>query len=317
MSMIESDESAADGPLRPTRSNYLQVGRTAVTTGRRSAESVGKLLLTMRPYSWINVVLIGVVANVVATESLSVSSQLLVSGGLSLLLWFAGSCITEFFRKRYEYRESGARYLLVVPAVVGVQLVVGVAPLTVAALLFLLGSCVLYGAKTNSKVGRVSFLFRGLSEVGLFVLIVSIHDVRSLSPLVVEFAAIIYLLTCSRNLVGDLRDVSVDTYTLPVVSQRLSQVASISLGLGALAVLPELRIMFPAFVAVCLTGVFGIRNAYHVHRLYVLCTLFFIANYLLSLVGGPLLVSNTVFVGVLLDHTYNYTPRKIAKQSSS
>lgn len=315
--MAESDESTADGPRELAQFETNGIGQTVLSATRQSAEAAQTLLLTMRPYSWINVVLIGVVAHVIATGSIALSPQLVVSGGLSLLLWFAGSGITEFFRKRYEYNESAARYLIIVPIVVVVQFLVEITQLTIAALLVVLGSCVLYGAKTNSRVGRVSFLFRGLSEVGLFLLIVSIYGITSLSPQIVEFAAIIYLITCARNLVGDLRDVSVDTYTLPVVSQRLSLLASVVLGLGALAVLPELWTMFPVVAAVCLTAVFGITKAYHVHRLYVLCTLFFIANYLLALLDGPLLVSNIVFVGVLLDHTYNYTPRKIAKQSSN
>lgn len=268
-------------------------------------------ILATRPYSWANSVLIGVGAHVLVTKQLAISQLLILTIILSFLMWIAGLTVLEFFHKKFEYDEKFPRYvlsvaflvLLIISTMEGIHSAIAIAVFAVG--LFL------YSGKTFSKLGRVSFLFRGFLEVSLIWLILIFHGISFPSSEHLVYMGGIYSVTGSRNLIGDIRDRKVDEFTLPVTRPKLSLIISLGLGIGAGFLYPDLLTILPILTVLVITIILGINNAGKTHRIYILATLFFVLNIILKeLVPELLIVTSIIFIGVLLNFTYWQVPRK-------
>lgn len=275
-------------------------------------------LLSTRPYSWINAVLIGLATHFFVLGNLSVSFELALTGYLALLSWITGQTIPDYLRKKHEYGENAVLHLRLLPSAL---LLVSVAYLgglpAVAAFFALTASILLYAAKVKSRFfGHFSFLTRGFAEVSLVILVFTSYGGFPSTAAEWSFIAAVYLVTGSRNIVGDLRDVGVDGNTLASSNFRLAQFISVVFAGTSLFLVPDLLVMLPVLLAMVLTAVYGRENAYTIHRIYVICTMFFLFQYLVDALAPELLIlTNLVFLGTVLNFTYPYVPRKLNKIS--
>lgn len=274
--------------------------------------------LATRPYSWITAILIGLIAHYFLFGNISASSGLILTITVALLSWITGQTIPEYMRKKHEYDEDPRLHLSLLPSILLLILVSYTGGIQAVAVFFvLLVSIMLYITKVKNRVlGQFSFLFRGLSELSLIGLVFAVHGRFPVSVQVLGFAAAIYLITGSRNIVGDLRDVEVDGNTLASQNFRLAQFLSLLMAGVAIAIVPRPLVVLPIAVGAVSTAFWGEKHAYMCHRLYVLCTMFFLSQYLLQYISpGILPLSNLLFAGSALNLTYPYVPRKLNKLS--
>lgn len=275
-------------------------------------------LLETRPYSWMGTILIGIAAHVLVTQRLTLSLMFGVTVLVSWLMWIAGSTVPEYMRKRYEYGSEPNLLFALLPVVVVAGIALFFNPVSLFFVgLFFVGTMLYIGKVKYRTLGMVSFLFRGVAEISLILLIFSVHNTALLPEPGLEFMAAVYCMTASRNLVGDLRDVGVDENTFAVYSFDLAHTTSMVLAIVPILLILQPLIVFPLGIAAFFTVFLGGSNPYTTHRLYVICSLFFVANYIISLLGGSLILSNMVFIGVLLNFTYDDVPRKIQRLSAS
>lgn len=271
------------------------------------------LIYTVRPYSWVGVIFIALLANIISSGSLLYNLILFEDILVALGIW-----IMSIFLSEYLQRFTDKRIKTVVPFIVMLMVLLLILyfknPYTIVLLIFgiLIGS--LYGLKTkNLFISRFSFLFRGFLEILLFLIILFFHYYYDIY-FVFSIILIIYFITISRNLIGDIRDISYDQFTFPKkYGVRVSYlvagtfiVISIFLSNNLIVSLP---LIFYLFLLIL------IHDAYFLHRFFVLTTLFFFVNYILCILNdnSSIFISNLLFIGVALNFTYDLTPRKSNK----
>jgi len=147
-------------------------------------------------------------------------------------------------------------------------------------------------------------MFRGVLEISVFMstmLFNMNYNIASYLPLILA----IFFLTNSRNLVGDIRDVEFDKYIFTKrYGIRASYMFSVILIVLSILLLPDILLMFP--IVIFMVIIPASRNAYDLHRIFVLSMTFFYANYISLSVGLSLFITNVL----LLNFTYPMVPRK-------
>lgn len=267
-----------------------------------------KLILS-RPYSWIGIVLVALLANVIATKNFIINIDMFVDIITAFLMWCFTLFIAEFIHRKVDKRgyKSPLLPILILIAVAIIFLYKNF--LTLPILLVVLVANIIYSFKIKKwLLSAFSFMFRGILEVSIFIVVLFFHSFYSLNDILPLILAI-YLLVDSRNLIGDIRDVDFDQYTFPRrYGINVSYVVSALLAIISLIIILNVMIVFPIIIFLFL--LIKTRNSYLLHRIYVIVTTFFIMNYILFLLNYNIIFSNVLFIAVILNFTYPLVPRK-------
>jgi hypothetical protein len=270
-------------------------------------------ILLSRPYSWVNTILIGISANILARGTFVFDILMARDVCLSMFMWVSGMAVLEFMHNKYEYFEENNKYLSFAPIVFFFVLTAFLVPHSVGVLCLFVASVALYSLKTKRRLGRVSFLFRGFSEVSIVLLILCFYGANPLEVQALQFMTVLYFFTVARNLIGDIRDVSVDENTLPAIHPNLSYALA-----GIFAAIPLLFVenvlqALPVAAAILTILLRGRTNAYRAHRALVVYLTLYLAVFLYDLGAAPLFTLGLAVLGVVLSFTYDSVPRKLGK----
>ena len=276
--------------------------------------SMIKPLLMTRPYSWVGVILISIIANMTSKKILIFDGELLLDCAVGLLLWITTIFFVEHFHEKEDKRTRIPPW---VPASLIFLLSLIMAFKNIFTLLLLplmLLFVMLYALKIKDwMLSCFSFMFRGLLEVVGFLVIFFFHS-NHFSNEIFPLLLTIFLITNSRNLIGDIRDVNFDRYTFPKkYGIKLSYLVSATLIILSIIILPNIyaNIHVALPLVTILTLMIFVRNAYILHRIFVVATIFFFVNYIaLFLNEGNMALFNLLFIGVILNFTYPLVPRK-------
>lgn len=267
-----------------------------------------RYFLLARPYSWVSVAFSIFLADIFVNKSLSFDNVLL-GFSFTISLWISLNLFAEKVSKDMSVR--GKINFLVPISFLILSLII----------LYFLGNFIsflgfiiiliaffFYSLKNNSKfLGPFSFLFRGLMEVGLFFIGLSFFRFDFVGFDWILLGIIIYLITCARNLVGDLRDLEFDKFTFPkIVNVKFSKLIIFLFYLIPLFFYKEL--IFSIFIVLLLI-IFN-KNFYLLHRLLLLFNVLICIN--LSVLLG-VFNSNLIWlliISILLNLMYNFVPRK-------
>lgn len=268
-------------------------------------------ILATRPYSWANAVLIGLGAHLLVVGNLALSHDLLTTVAVSLTMWVAGLTGLEYFHKKFEYEESVTYHVLPLPFILLLAISLTQTIKSVVILCVFLIGLLLYSGKVLGYFAEISFLFRGISEVTLIWLVYSFHGAFVPNTGQLLYIGIIYTLTASRNVIGDIRDREVDDYTLAVNHPWIAVSVSLSLGIISIILISDILVAVPVVTVLLLIAFRGVENAGQSHRIYVIATTFLLLNIIIEQqYPSFLFIASIVFVSVLLNFTYWEVPRK-------
>jgi hypothetical protein len=265
--------------------------------------------LITRPYSLVDLALVGLLANIIAVGTLIPDMSLLLDITIPLLFWISFLYLTETKKKRINISLTAGLALLIIP----IALIFFVNPLSLIFLPFALAVLYVYSQKNYNKgLGLFSFLSRGLFTVLAFITVVSLHGFNLLIPAIESHFPLVcslFLLSSSRNLVGDMRDYAVDRYTFPKIVGRTSSLAISSIMLVLVILLfMDISLLFPIYIFLLILLITQ-KNAFNLHKLFVLTTTFFFMNYLMLILSIPPIFNNVLYLSAVLNFTYNYVPR--------
>lgn len=274
-----------------------------------------KELLLIRPYSLVCFGLIGLIANLLVRGAFIVDSLLIMDFFAPVFLWCANMLFSEAVQK--DKNRIGLGYFAFF-SILFLAIVVYREFLAFAIVAIGLVLSYLYSIKNkNTILSPFSFVFRGFKEVLIFaiVLMFYLHSFDALFSFISnnwEITLMIYLVTISRNLIGDVRDVKADKYTFPKkFGVSSAMLVSSAIMLFVILLSPDLYVSFP-IIAILILAAFKV-NAYQLHKIYIISSTAFFMNYLFYILGYNLILINLFYVSVLLSLTYDFVPRKINK----
>lgn len=270
-----------------------------------------------RPYSWISIVSIALLANVIATGSLVFNLALIEDVLIALGLWVLAILFLEYLHRHTDKRiQSLSPFIFAL--IILILILCYKNPYTLILLFLAILASLFYASKTkNWFIGRFSFVFRGVWEISGFLMILFFHYYYNVSS-VFYIMLIIYFLTTARNLVGDVRDIKYDKFTFPKkYGLKASYFVSGILILISIFLTKNLIVSMPLIFYLFLLIL--IRNSYILHRIFTLTTAFFLINYIVYFLNSYLCLFfiNVLFIAVLLNFTYNLTSRKVNKEQNN
>ena len=277
--------------------------------------SVIKKIVMSRPYSWAGIILLGILANILVNNGLFLGSGILIDVSTAFIAWIAATSIVEFFHRKIDGRGMTSPIFPIFFVAFFIIISVYNNVLTLILIVIIIVSDVLYSMKIKDCFfSAFSFMIRGVLEVCIFLIILLFHSYYNINE-VIPFIVSIYLFTNSRNLIGDIRDVEFDKYTFPRrFGVTNSYVVAAILALIPVIIIPNLMITLPIILSLLTIPI--VRNAYSLHRIFVLTTIFFYINYIISILNQSLILLNILFIGVLLNFTYDSVPRKSNPKSA-
>ena len=274
-------------------------------------KNVWSWFLLSRPYSWINVVLIVLLAITLGKGTLMLNTDLILPIIMGLFFWNSCVFLLDFLHKGIDGRSyMFSDWFLIISLVVLILILIFTAPLALPIFLASFGTTLLYGSKAKqSKVSHFMFLFRPFTEIGIIYSVALMQNISVFSSNLFALSIIVYLISVSRNLIGDIRDTNHDKHTLPKVLGPNFTYLTSGIFLFALMLItgPTSQILPLLFILILI--IFR-ANSFGLHKLYILCTTFYFALILLQYNTNPIFVLSLVFVGFILYNTYNLIPRQ-------
>jgi hypothetical protein len=290
----------------------------SITTAISGAEQMTKkphkkweflsYVLLSRPYTIPSIILIALLANVFIRKELPPDTTLFLDLSFALLTWFSMVYLNEAFhqdigRKKIPYTIPAVFFIIagIISAVVN--------PHAIMFLILALIGTALYRTKSMKWFGSpYMFFFRGLTEASIFLGIILLHKL-SFTNDVLAISGILFLVTASRNMIGDIRDMAYDQNTFPVKhGEKISRTVSFILLLIAVIISPSIHVSFPLIIMGAL--ILLTSNGYFLHKAYVATTVFYLTNYCYYFLEYDLTLINFVFISVLAGHTYKLITRK-------
>jgi len=253
-----------------------------------------KALYNLRPYSWIDLILIGLLAK--GSFGLE-QTDLLVA--ISLLgLWFFYQFMLE---KKHAYSYRGG--FRAVPAVLSIALPLIISVLTnpasVAWIIISTMLVIVYLQKNRSALlGCLSSPVRGLIQLAYFLYAASIYSVTV--PFILCF--IVFVLYTVRAIIGDIRD-----YRHNRKAKKATLVVKFGVRKGiviaeSLLLIAVLSLGSISFWAAAPASLFGLallfyRNGYVLHQLMIMTTSF---TWIALITTEPILTS-LIYLGICLN----------------
>jgi 4-hydroxybenzoate polyprenyltransferase len=268
-----------------------------------------KQLLNLRLYSVVDLVFLGLLAKFSLFQELSFGIKDLWLTISLLLLWFFFNLILEK-KHDYNYRAKPKLIFMILSLLIPVVISIFVSPLSLIPLLISTIFVFLYLLKRKSKtLGNLSWFFRGLIQSCYFIYAI-LFFTKNFSHVSILISILVFLVTCARSLIGDLRDEKNNrkankqtfmvTYgkTIGIIVINALLVMSIvlsSLYFNILTTIP--------LISLALSLIFfrNIRNEYYSHQLTVITTMFFSINLVFYFLKFDLLLINLAYLGIFLN----------------
>ena len=270
-------------------------------------ETIKKQLLNLRPYSWVDLILLGYLVNFSATHVLSFSFNDLVFIVETFLWWFFFNSIFEM-KKNHSYRAHVPRILPTLFLLSLIILALLVNKTSLVPLVVSVTGIILYLKKNEQKFwGVTSCITRGLIQASFFVFLLFFLK-KEINTEQIIISVVVFLLFTERAILGDLRDEKPDKtrnkMTIAVVlGIKNAKWLSILLLLisasvlyvyfdSALLVLPLLLLTF---------FLFFYSNGYILHQLMIFTTSAIWVNCIAISTEQNLVLLNLVYLGILFN----------------
>jgi hypothetical protein len=271
----------------------------------------------IRPYSIINIIIISILTASIGTGQLNLTSpNLILAIILATFYWICSMFFAEFLHKNIDNRkELYSNKFAIFIYLIFITFCLIFLPIGILIFSIVLISVYLYASK--SKKGAFTqflFLFRPAPEIGVIFATVALYSISLTTPNIIYFIFIVYLISISRNLIGDIRDINHDKYTLPkIIGPNKTYLISFVL----LLVTSIITIFFNLFalLPLLLIGLLIITktNSYALHRIYVTITGIYFCFFLIGFENSSLLITLLIFFNFLAYFTYNLVPREANK----
>jgi SAM-dependent methyltransferase/4-hydroxybenzoate polyprenyltransferase len=267
-----------------------------------------KYALVIRPYTLINIAILSILPTFLLNLGLSWNTAIDVLTGI--LFWVSIILGKEIVHKETDKRE---KINLIIPLITTIMLIGLISSINFYSLILLpmtLVTFALYSLKNkNWLFAPFSFLFRGFLEMLLLLLIMSFYiplttAINNYSGLLLA----IFLVTDSRNLIGDLRDKQKDKYTFPKKFGETTALILSAILLLITALTFNITVSFPLIVTIILM-IFLKKEYYNLHKIYVISTGFFLLNIISLVTIENTFLTNLGFLIVLFNFSYDYLPR--------
>ncbi len=269
------------------------------------------LIHNLRPYSWIDVVLVGLAAKFSVSGYLEFSEfDLLMAIGL-LSQWFFFNLLLEW-KHNYSYREN-VRFYYSFPFLLP-SLAIGFIANPLSIIFCVLASIFSFFyilKKTIPITGFLSFIFRGFIQSFYFLFALALYQGSILTSNSIVIAATIFLIYAARAIVGDMRDIKHDAQrdksTVPVVfgfekagyfSIALLSLAAVLVSFSFGSVLPAIPLIMFAVL------LFFYSNGYVLHQLSIFKTSFFHAALISFFTHEGTILVLLLFCGVFLNSVF-------------
>ncbi|MBN1156517.1 hypothetical protein JXA85_02810 [Candidatus Woesearchaeota archaeon] len=262
-----------------------------------------KILYNLRPYSWIDLILIGMLAKFSVTRKLVFNSNDLVVAIALLSLWFFYQFLLE---RKHSYLYRGCFKLLPTIVTLVIPIVISILSRPISIVYIALSTLLIiaYLQKNRSALlGSLSSAVRGLIQVCYFLYAGSLYSADT--SFILGFS--IFLLYTSRAIMGDIRD-----YRHNKNAGKNTLV--VNLGIGKSLIIMELLLLlvvvslanFPVIIPVILfgLGVLFYRNGYIMHQLMIHTTSFTWINLIAYHTYQNLVFTNLIYLGVFLNTVF-------------
>ena len=261
-------------------------------------------LMNLRPYSWIDLLFIGLVAKVSVEKSFSfdIKDIAMLIGLLSL--WYFYNLLLEWYKAR-EYRSKPNLIITFSFLALGIILGLIYSPLT---LIFSISSVffvLLYLLKNKVTIfGISSPIVRGIIQSQYYLYALLFYS-KNISNADITLSVLIFLMSASRALIGDLRDIVPDSKTnkntFPVIFGVQAAIVLI-----VILFLASIIIFISAFqnylagfpLILMIIAVMAYKNGYVLHQLMIIATTFVSVNLIALLLGDSLILFNLIFLGI-------------------
>ena len=261
-------------------------------------------LMNLRPYSWADLLFIGLVAKVSVEKSFSfdIKDIAMLIGLLSL--WYFYNLLLEWYKAR-EYRARPNLIIAFSFLALGIILGLIYSPLT---LIFSISSVffvLLYLLKNKVTIfGISSPIVRGIIQSQYYLYALLFYS-KNISNADITLSVLIFLMSASRALIGDLRDIVPDSKTnkntFPVIFGVQAAIVLI-----VILFLASIIIFISAFqnylagfpLILMIIAVMAYKNGYVLHQLMIIATTFVSVNLIALLLGDSLILFNLIFLGI-------------------
>lgn len=273
--------------------------------------SLRHYLLNVRPYSWIDLVLLGYLSKFFVSGKMvfELSDSYFIAGLLSL--WFFFNILLEK-KHGYEYRGKVSH----VPAIGFLLLASAIgAAANPISVVFVALSAVFSIAYLQKKVvpalGKLSFVTRGFIQVSYFLYALAFFTSDIFSAGSIAISAMVFCIYAARAIVGDLRDIKHD-------SERGKMTLPVTLGKKPAAVLAALLLLaaaglqiffFHSFIVslpvlLFMVLLFFYENGYVLHQLSIHKTSFFHISLISLFTSHDAFFAVLIFLGVFLNSVF-------------
>ena len=270
-------------------------------------EKVKNNIFNLRPYSWVDLILLGYLAKFSITNSLTFSfSDFGFILGILFLWCFFNSALEA--KHNYSYRGKTSLYLPTIFLILTIVISITYNSLSLIPLATSVVLIFVYLQKNKNKLlGIFSSTIRGLIETSFFFFIITIlgSPITKLS-LLIGFS--LFLIYSSRALIGDIRDVKhnkeANKQTVPVVYGLSVSKFIIILTLTTTSLICFLY--FNSFLIILPLILFAITfiffsNGYVLHQLMIFTTSFFHLNLIAFFTNQNLILFNLIYFCILLN----------------
>ncbi len=264
-------------------------------------------ILNLRPYSWVDLILLGYLAKFSITKSLIFSlNDLGFITGL-LFLWFFFNLALEA-KHDYNFRGKTSLYSPTIFLVLAIIIAIFYNFLSLIPLLISVVFILLYLQKNKNKLlGISSSIIRGVIEASFFFFAITLlNSPISKTQFLIGF--LLFLIYASRALIGDIRDgrhnKEANKQTVPVVfGVKISKfVIILMLIITSLICFYYFNSFFMALplVLFAVALIFS-SNGYILHQLMIFTTSFFHLNFIAFFTNQSLVLFNLIYLGILLN----------------
>lgn len=262
------------------------------------------ILYNLRPYSWIDLFLIGYLAKFSVTKDLMFeSNDLYMLMGL-FFLWSFFNLALEL-RHRYKYRAKSSIFSLITSLIVFIFLGININSLGFG--LISIFFVFVYLFKNENKIlGNLSLLIRGLVQASYFLYALMIYT-RTIGLVHINIMIVIILMYSARALIGDIRDIHhnkvMNKKTFVVNYGRLMSMILIGILLlaGHLILLQDFSILVGLPLFLFFSTILFYGNGYVLHQLMIITTSFTSLNLIAYFVNLNLIFTNLIYIGLLLN----------------
>jgi hypothetical protein len=268
-------------------------------------EQLKHIFMVIRPYSLVDIVLLGVLGNVLASGILDITLDLTLDIFFAAIWWSTILLIVESRKNRDIPNIAVIFSSILLLAITAYRNSLAVFLICLDVLLLMW-----YSLKSKRQsIAVTSPIPRGLLSLTLLLIILLFHNALDMQSLSTNLSLLIAitLLIMARNIEGDIRDISVDKYSLAItLGKTKSRQLVISLVLLASILIFNITIL-PLLLLVLIMVFKPEEDSFH--RIFVLTTMCFMATYISHMIGGSVLLPILLYIGFLLNFTYDSVPR--------